>query len=265
MNAENNTPVRNEASAEGGVTGEGAALTPTHSGRADDDTRWSGSGGHVTHEFDKNYWEDHWTPTVGGDGRLLPVNPYVPAETAHLPRGTALDAGCGTGTEALWLAERGWRVTGADISANALATAAGRADAAGLAGQVEWVETDVTRWKPERAWDLVVTSYAHPDIGQLAFYRRIAAWVAPGGTLLIVGHVHDHGQHDHGHHGHGQHGHGHGHGHPEGATATRAGIAELFPSPEWRVDAAYENTRTVHAGGRARQLRDVVVRVQRVP
>ena len=47
--------------------------------------------------------------------------------------GTALDAGCGEGAEATWLASRGWDVTAADISAEALARAAARA-VAGDAG-----------------------------------------------------------------------------------------------------------------------------------
>lgn len=71
-------------------------------------------------QFDKTYWEGHWGTAQAGEGRSLPVHPYLPSETAHLSAGTALDAGCGTGTEALWLAEQGWQVTGADISPTAL-------------------------------------------------------------------------------------------------------------------------------------------------
>ena len=71
-------------------------------------------------EFDKNYWEVHWTlDSPGQEQRQLPVNPYLPAETMRLPPGAALDAGCGSGAEALWLAEHGWLVTAADISATA--------------------------------------------------------------------------------------------------------------------------------------------------
>lgn len=201
-------------------------------------------------EFDKSYWESHWAPTAAGDDRGLPVNPYLPAETMHLPVATALDAGCGTGTEALWLAGQGWQVTGTDISETALRTAARRAEEAGLADRVEWIETDLTSWEPDRGWDLVVTSYAHSDTGQLAFYQHIASWVAPGGTLLIVGHLH---------------GSDHGHGHPQGATATQAEITDLLTMPRWRIDASYDKTRTVHAGGRAAQLHDVIVRAHRAP
>lgn len=207
----------------------------------------------MMNEFDKDYWEDQWGPATSGRKRQLPVNPYLEAETALLPVGTVLDAGCGTGTEALWLAEQGWDVTAADISATALAEARARAATAGVGERVDWVETDLTRWEPARTWDLVVTNYAHAQIGQLPFYRCIASWVAPGGTLLIVGHLHGHHRDVH-----------HGHDHPEGATATLDGITDLFGSPEWRIDAAYEHTRTVRPGGSPVQLRDVIVRIHRL-
>lgn len=202
--------------------------------------------------FDKPYWENRWADAGRGPG--LPVNPYLATETAGLRIGTALDAGCGTGTEALWLADRGWRVTGADISGAALAVAAERAAAAGLGDRVDWVETDLTRWEPGREWDLLITSYAHSAAGQLALYRRIANWVAPGGTLLIVGHLHTAEES----------GHGRGHRHPEGSTAGLREIETLLAAPRWRIDAGYENTRTARANGRDILLRDVVARAQRV-
>lgn len=202
-------------------------------------------------DFDKGYWEDHWTRTAADEGRGLPVHPYLRPETASLPVGSALDAGCGIGTEALWLARHGWQVTGADISGTALAIARARTQDAGLSDRIEWIETDLTRWEPDRRWDLVVTSYAHADIGQLAFYRRIASWVAPGGTLLIVGHVHDHATGADGHR------------HPDGATATLGDITGLFRDQGWRVGSAYENSRAVSANGRSVQLFDVILRLHR--
>lgn len=82
-------------------------------------------------------------------------------------------------------------MTGADISATVLSTAADKSAAAGVDDQIEWVETDLARWEPDGTWDLVVTNYAHSDTDQLAFYQRIASWVTPG-SILIVGHPHDH-------------------------------------------------------------------------
>lgn len=201
-------------------------------------------------QFDKSYWEAHWAPAMTGQDQRLPVNPYLAAEITHLPVGTALDAGCGAGSETLWLAEHGWQVTAADISATALMTAQTHAADAGPDDRIEWMEADLTRWEPGQAWDLVVTSYAHADIGQLAFYERIASWVAPGGTLLIVGHLHGHEHHAH--------------QHPDDATAKLTGITGLFDRPDWRIEASYESTRTVHAGDRGVQLRDVIVRAHRL-
>lgn len=214
------------------------------------------------HEFDKTYWENHWSDAADqadvsqGGGRQVPANPYLLAESAHLPPGTALDVGCGTGAEALWLAGRNWSVTGADISASALAAAIDRAARTSLSGRVEWVEADLTTWEPDRSWDLVVTSYAHPQTGQLAFYQRIASWVAPGGTLLIVGHLHTDTSHHDDLPGVGRH-------HPEHATATRSGIVDLLQGRDWRIDASYDTTRVVQVGDQMMPLRDVIVRAHR--
>jgi 2-polyprenyl-3-methyl-5-hydroxy-6-metoxy-1,4-benzoquinol methylase len=146
----------------------------------------------MTPGFDKEYWEQHWQQgRSGGPGSMggNPPNPYLARETSGLAPGTALDAGCGTGAEAIWLASHGWQVTAADISSEALARAAERATTSGAADLVEWVEADLSVWDPGTQFDLVTTHYAHPAMPQLEFYDRIASWVKPGGTLLIVGHL----------------------------------------------------------------------------
>ncbi|WAP53377.1 class I SAM-dependent methyltransferase [Arthrobacter sp. ATA002] len=107
------------------------------------------------------------------------ANPHLIRETGNLAPGTALDAGCGAGTEAIWLATHGWKVTGADIASAALDRAAGRAADAGVADQVQWVQADLSTWEPDAQYDLVTTHYAHPAMPQLDFYDRTASWVAP--------------------------------------------------------------------------------------
>lgn len=217
-------------------------------------------------DFDQAYWErkhqdESHTSEAAGTGNTAP-HPYLAAETAGLNPGTALDAGCGTGAEAVWLAANGWQVTGADISDTALARAAARADAAGVSDRVSWVEADLTVWEPGRQYELVASSYAHPTIPQLDFYERIAGWVAPGGTLLIVGHLHD----DTGAHSHG-HGHDGGHGEHPPAEATFAldDIRGRLASAGWSIETAEEHDRTLASpGGTQVSLRDVVVRATRV-
>ncbi|GCD89886.1 bifunctional 2-polyprenyl-6-hydroxyphenol methylase/3-demethylubiquinol 3-O-methyltransferase UbiG [Nocardioides sp. LS1] len=205
----------------------------------------------MTHEFDRAYWEKHWQEA--GSGGAIPPNPWLVAETADLAPGTALDAGCGEGAEAVWLAGQGWRVTAADISAEVLARAAARAGDTGAG--IDWVEADLGTWEPDTAYDLVTTHYAHPAIPQLAFYARIAEWVAPGGTLLVVGHLAS-----------AEAGHGHGHGHqpPTEATATAERVAALLDADRWEVVTAGEHIRTLtDRGSGAATLHDVVVRARR--
>ncbi len=119
-------------------------------------------------------------------------NRHLVAEADGLAPGTALDAGAGEGADAIWLAGRGWRVTAADISGVALERAAGHAAQAGdaVAGRIEWLRADLVEWVPrERAYDLVTAQYLHlPSDIRRTLLPRLAAAVADGGTLLIVGH-----------------------------------------------------------------------------
>jgi SAM-dependent methyltransferase len=209
----------------------------------------------MTHEFDKKYWEQHWrqgsgarTGSMGGN----PPNPYLARETSALAPGTALDAGCGAGAEAIWLASHGWQVTAVDISSEALTRAAERATASGASERLRWVEADVSVWDPGTRFDLVTTHYAHPAMPQLEFYDRIAGWVAPGGTLLIVGHLHTHS------------GGGSGHHPPAEASATASAITARLDETAWEVVTAEECRRTLTGhGGHEVPLHDVVVRATR--
>lgn len=215
----------------------------------------------MTHAFDRQYWDEIWQGDRAGSMGAGAPNPHLVREIADLPPGTALDAGCGAGAEAIWLAERGWRVTGADIAAAALERAAERACARGLAGQVEWVRADLSVWDPGTRFDLVTTHYAHPAMPQLEFYDRTASWVAPGGTLLIVGHLHHQADGD----GQAQaHGHGHGDGPPAAASATAATITQRLDRTAWDVVTARESHRTPDGhDGPGVTLHDVVVRATR--
>lgn len=208
-------------------------------------------------EFDKDYWESHWQEANarGSEEGTFP-NPHLAHETKDLARGTALDAGCGEGGEAIWLASEGWQVTAADISPEALSHAAERERRFGVPRKrVTWVEADLSVWEPDSQFDLVTTHYAHPAMPQLEFYKRISNWVAPSGTLLIVGHLH---AADHQNHGPDD-------GPPEEAMADAARVTGQLDSDLWTVVTAAEHTRTVtKGGGRGAQLNDVVVRATRI-
>jgi 2-polyprenyl-3-methyl-5-hydroxy-6-metoxy-1,4-benzoquinol methylase len=122
----------------------------------------------------------------------MPPNSHLTGLAGELEPGRALDAGCGHGAESLWLAGRGWTVTAVDFSPAALAHA--RATAIGLgpdvADRIDWVEDDLGTWTPDAGrYDLVVSLYVHVAGSVEEAVTRLATGVAPGGTLLLVGHL----------------------------------------------------------------------------
>ena len=119
-------------------------------------------------------------------------NVWVETMTGELPPGRALDLAAGECRNALWLAERGWTVTAVDFSGVALDRARSLA-AKRLGDRAEALTTvraDVVTWTPEpRGFDLVLVVYLHlPAEERTAVLEAAADAVAPGGTLLVVGH-----------------------------------------------------------------------------
>ncbi len=147
-----------------------------------------------TERLDRDSWERRWTQALREHPDRLAgrrPNAHLVSETADLRPGRALDAGCGHGAEALWLASRGWRVTAVDFAVTALEIARSNAQAVGadVAERIEWTEGDLTTWTPTPGcFDLVISLYVHVEGSVGEMVRRLAAGVAPGGTLLLVGH-----------------------------------------------------------------------------
>ena len=115
-------------------------------------------------------------------------NMFLPPIVEGLDVGSALDLACGEGRNAIWLARQGWDVTGVDFSPVGIEKAR---EVSGNA-QVDWVVADVTAFAPDEKFDVVMIFYVHvaqPDMERL-FSRAIAA-LAPGGTLIGVGHALD--------------------------------------------------------------------------
>ena len=146
-----------------------------------------------TIQFTQEFWDDRYR-SVSGSGQLWSgqPNPQLVAQTAGLTPGEALDAGCGEGADAIWLARHGWTVTAVDVSAVALERAAGYAASQGdeVARRITWRREDLRSWAPgPQRFDLVSAQYMHLPADELeALHRRLAAAVRPGGTLLVVAH-----------------------------------------------------------------------------
>ncbi len=203
--------------------------------------------------FTAGFWDERYrsaTRIWSGD-----PNPQLVGEARDLEPGTALDAGCGEGADALWLAHRGWRVTAVDVSAVALERGAAHAGQ-DIADRIAWRQGDLTTWVPERgAYDLVNAQFMHfPRALREPLFARLAAAVAPGGTLLLVGH------------------------HPSDMTTTMPRppepdlfftaeeIAGALPPDRWEVLVADARPRTaVDPDGREVTIHDAVLRARRRP
>jgi SAM-dependent methyltransferase len=105
---------------------------------------------------------------------------------ARLETGRALDIGCGTGTDTVYLATHGWQVTGVDMVRQALTTARRKATAAGVAPR--FVEGDVTRLHDLAVGDgytlLLDFGCFHtlPEDRRPAYVTSVSRVAAPGAT-----------------------------------------------------------------------------------
>ncbi|MQW75859.1 methyltransferase domain-containing protein [Nocardioides sp. dk4132] len=117
-------------------------------------------------------------------------NARLVEHAAGLAPGTALDVGCGEGADAVWLARRGWQVTGVDVSAVALERAAQHAaEAEGVTERCTWRQVDLLAADEVPAADLVSVHFLHlPEQHFAQVYAVLAAAVRPGGTLLVGAH-----------------------------------------------------------------------------
>lgn len=203
----------------------------------------------MAEEFDKDYWEQRYRgqATV----RTRRPNPQLVTEVGNLTPGRALDAGCGEGAEAIWLAARGWTVTATDIATTALRLARenAREEGGDVAGRIDWVAADLTEWVPaEEQFDLVCTHYVHPSGSWQTLLARLAAAVVPRGTLLVVGH----------------HPSGPQHAAAADAYLTAEGLAAELAPELWDIDVAEARSRSVTGHeGREATLRDTVLKARK--
>ena len=136
-------------------------------------------------EWDARYDTEHiWSGNPNG---------ALVAEASSLTPGSALDVGCGEGADAVWLAQRGWSVTGVDVSTVAVERARTAADAAGV--EVRWLVQGFLD-APFIDFDLVSAQYPSiPKVGDHEVELHFAQAVKPGGLLMFVHHVMDDGPH----------------------------------------------------------------------
>lgn len=109
---------------------------------------------------------------------------------AGLAAGRALDIGCGTGTQAVYMASHGWEVTAVDAVPRPLSQARARADAAGVS--VDWILADVARLHRlglAPGFTLIFDRGCFHGLGESqrgAYAAVVDGLAAPGATLLMM-------------------------------------------------------------------------------
>lgn len=127
-----------------------------------------------------------WDDIYSGKSVKVPVNPstLVLETTANLQPGTALDIGMGNGRNAIYLARKGWKVTGIDVSKEAVRQAQTEAAKLGTS-----VDAQAARFESLPAYinryDLVLCMYVQDLATKNA--KKIVDMLKPGGLLVIEG------------------------------------------------------------------------------
>lgn len=145
---------------------------------------------------------DRWTFTLAYMRKRAPwdtgVTPPELVEAVEgeqaLPPGRALDLGCGTGTNSLYLARHGWRVTGVDFAAPAIARAREKLGRAGtLPGSARFFRGDATDLDDlhldgpyELVFDLGCL-HTIPHEKRAGYTEGVSRLAAPGALFMIYG------------------------------------------------------------------------------
>ena len=130
------------------------------------------------------FWDETWASIddcgSGSDEILVD-------QVDGLTPGRALDIGCGTGGNAIWLAKRGWQVRALDYSAVAIEK--GRRMAAEQGANVDFVVADASEYQPQSHYDLITCFYIQLFPEQRSnMLASMSKALAQGGTFLFVSH-----------------------------------------------------------------------------
>jgi SAM-dependent methyltransferase len=125
------------------------------------------------------------------DTGITPPEIVAMLDSGKLPIGHALDLGCGTGTNAITLAQRGFEVTAIDISRRAIALAKRKARSAERLDRIHFERGDATlmrRWALGHSIDFAYDIGCFHNLKPEARQRYVAALTAvlkPGASYML--------------------------------------------------------------------------------
>jgi SAM-dependent methyltransferase len=134
--------------------------------------------------------ESHWNEVYQAKpfARGKAPQPFLVAMLPRLAKGKALDIGMGEGSNAVYLAQHGFKVKGFDISPVAVAHAETLAREAGVEVEAQRADLDLFLLGLME-YDTIVMTYFKP--GNARYYTDIIRALKQGGTLLVESHTVD--------------------------------------------------------------------------
>jgi SAM-dependent methyltransferase len=134
-------------------------------------------------------WENMYRS--GERGRENHPTALLVETAAKLPPGSALDLACGTGRNALYLAEQGWTVTAVDGSESAIEQVRDRSSQRGLSINAQVADLAAPDFALQtEAFDLIVIAYYL----QRNLFPLAKAALRLGGLLVAIAHTAEPGE-----------------------------------------------------------------------
>lgn len=132
----------------------------------------------------------YWLGKPRWDTGVTPPEVQAAFQAGDIPPGAALDLGCGTGTNVIYMAQQGRQAIGLDFVPGAIRRARRKAQQAGVAGQTRFLVADVTRLAELDlppcgfALDMGCFHGLRPE-GQRRYAEGLAQVLIPGGRFML--------------------------------------------------------------------------------
>jgi len=132
----------------------------------------------------------YWLGSTRWDTNKVPPEVEQAFQDENIPAGPALDLGCGTGTNTIFMALQGRRAIGIDFVPQAIAKARIKARQAGVLNQIQFFRADVTRLDklnlPQCAFALDMGCFhGLSPVGQRRYVQELANVLIPGGFYML--------------------------------------------------------------------------------
>jgi SAM-dependent methyltransferase len=131
----------------------------------------------------KNLWDERYSQAAYLYGKE--PNDFLVEATSSMPPGRVLCLAEGQGRNAVYLAGRGYQVTGVDSSAVGLAKAQQLASARGV--KITTIVADLSEFTIQpNSWEAIVSIFCHlPPALRADIHRQVVAGLRPGGVLVL--------------------------------------------------------------------------------